>query len=659
MKKAKLFKVALICATVLSSNSKLDALLFSEKQTKTLASIASGCASIGMVNLGSSLGSNVPAFYDTVSPLIFSDAANPYNIFIHNFLASTKYGTWLIGLGAGIAGSVVYAPHIYEQVIQSLKPYTVETLYGDLRTRIETFLKESGEKKQTDLSKQEELIEEIDSALAEIENNPTVKKQYIRRFKSLKKCLEAGVMNVDEIVGGIPQSNGAEFFKANEVKTSFKDVAGALEAKEALQDVINFIKNEEKYREIGAKPYHGILLTGNPGNGKTLLARSLAGEAGTAFLSVSGSALSDMYLGESAKNIRSLFDKARSEAPCIIFIDEIDALGATRSTVHGDSAGSEKDATLTQLLTEMDGFATEGSGVVVIAATNRPDMLDPALLRPGRFDRKIAINNPDLETRKAILKIHASKVKMAPDADLDIVAQKTAGFSGAKLANLINGAALEAVRAGRAAVSMLDLESYFDTIMVGAENKTLSRTEEEIYQTAVHESGHTLINIFTPNTNPLHKVTIASRGGTLGVMWHLPNHEITSLSQEEMLAQIMVCLGGRIAEETIFGTEKRSTGASNDFMHATAIAHDMVCEYGMSNLGPITLYNERVSQDMLAKIDAEKNRIIGECYKRAQALMQEHMEDLKLLAQELVKKETLTAQEVYALLNIEPINSLS
>ncbi len=450
----------------------------------------------------------------------------------------------------------------------------------------------------------------------------------------------------------------AKFFSPNTIKIKFKDVAGVEEAKEDLHDVVDFLKSSEKFKRIGAKIPRGILLTGAPGNGKTMLAKAVAGEANCPFFSVSGSDFVEVFVGVGASRVRDLFIQARKHAPCIVFIDEIDAVGRHRGVGIG-GGNDEREQTLNQLLSEMDGFSTEPGEVIILAATNRQDVLDKALLRPGRFDRKVDVPYPDLSSREKILNIHIKDVKVTDDVDLHKVARGTASFSGADLANLINEAALIASKAKKDRVDMRDFELARDKILVGAERKTLTRPKEAIEMTAYHEAGHTLVLVLSPNSLPLHKVTILSRGGALGMTWYLPENDEVSKSEEELISEIMVCMGGRVAEEIVYGVEKRTTGAISDLKRATKLAYDMVAHYGMCDaLGPISLPSsegqKEYSQDTEKKIDEQVRAIITKCYEDTKKLIFENRERLDILAKTLVEQETLDSALVYKLLHIEP-----
>ena len=448
----------------------------------------------------------------------------------------------------------------------------------------------------------------------------------------------------------------AKMFLPSTIKEKFSSVAGATEAKEELFDMVDFLRNPEKYKRLGAKITRGALLVGEPGNGKTLLARAVAGEANCPFYSISGSDFIEVFVGVGASRVRDLFAQARKTAPSIIFIDEIDAVGRSRGSGIGGGGNDEREQTLNQLLTEMDGFETAKEPVIVLAATNRPDVLDKALLRPGRFDRRIEVPYPDLISREQILKVHAATVLIDAEVDMKKIARGTPGFTGADLANLINEAAIIASKENQPLVTLKDFEEARDKILIGKEIRTIVLTEEDRKMTAYHEAGHALIRLLLPeNSDPLHKVTIVPRGRALGVTHHLPEREKYSTTKEEMLASLQSLLGGRVAEELVFG--ELATGAYSDFRHATSIARDMVCRYGMSeDLGPI-VYSQHngefvYSQHTAERIDNEVRRITDDCYKKAQHLLIENRDKLNALAQALLEKETMYASEIYELLGI-------
>jgi len=455
----------------------------------------------------------------------------------------------------------------------------------------------------------------------------------------------------------------ARFFSPNEIKLKFKDVAGVEEAKEDLKDIVDFLKNPEKFKKIGAKIPRGVLLTGAPGNGKTMLAKAVAGEANCPFFSVSGSDFMEVFVGVGASRVRDLFAQARKHAPCIIFVDEIDAVGRHRGAGIG-GGNDEREQTLNQLLSEMDGFATEPGEVIVLAATNRVDVLDKALLRPGRFDRKVEVPYPDLVSRERILSIHAKNIKLGDDVDLQKVARGTVGFSGADLANLINEAALIASKKNKELADMDDFEIARDKIMVGAERKSLTRTADEILRTAYHEAGHTIAKVLVSKFGSLHKVTILARGPAAGITWSLPEGDGALRSQAQMLGEIMVLLAGRVAEEVVYGVENRTSGASSDFNYATSIAWEMVSIYGMSDLGPVSYvaaeeHNKKISEATSQKIDEQVSKIINNSFEQIKKVIIENRAKLDILAKTLVEKETLMAKEVYQILGIEEPKDLA
>jgi len=450
----------------------------------------------------------------------------------------------------------------------------------------------------------------------------------------------------------------ARLFMPSTIKERFSSVAGAVEAKEELHDVVDFLKNPQKYKRMGAKIPRGVLLVGEPGNGKTLLARAIAGEATCPFFSISGSDFIEVFVGVGAARVRDLFAQARKQAPCIIFIDEIDAVGRHRGSGLG-GGNDEREQTLNQLLTEMDGFQTSETPVIVLAATNRADVLDKALLRPGRFDRRVDVPYPDLTSREQILRVHAKNVKVnRDDVDFKKIAQGTPGFSGADLANLINEAAIIASKQHKDLVTTDDFEEARDKVILGKELKTIILTPEERKVTAYHEAGHALVRLLLPeHTDPLHKVTIIPRGRALGVTHSMPEREKHTATKEEMLATIAAALGGRAAEEIVFNA--LTTGAYSDFQVASRVARGMVCNYGMSTeVGQIVYGQDHqdftYSQRTAEKIDAEVKNIIDTCYTQACDLLRTNRDKLDALALALLEKETMYAGEIYELLSITP-----
>ncbi len=449
----------------------------------------------------------------------------------------------------------------------------------------------------------------------------------------------------------------ARMYMPSEIKVNFDSVAGATEAKEELKDVVDFLKNPEKFKRLGAKIPRGVLLVGEPGNGKTLLAKAVAGEANCPFLSISGSDFIEVFVGVGASRVRDLFAQARKNSPSIIFIDEIDAVGRARGSGLG-GGHDEREQTLNQLLTEMDGFQTEEGAVIVMAATNRPDVLDKALLRPGRFDRRVEVPYPDYNSRLKILELHAKAVKVDPEVNMEKIARGTPGFTGADLANLINEAAINASKKDQNSVLIVDFEEARDKIILGKELKTVVLSPDERKITAYHEAGHALVRLMMPNdTDPLHKITILPRGRALGVTHFLPEKEKYMSSEDEMIATIMAAHGGRAAEELIFN--KKMTGASSDFQRATEVARHMVCNYGMSDeIGPV-VYGQgnqdfSYSQKTAEKIDNAVRDLLLKSYHDAKQLLIDNKEKLVLLAEKLLEKETLYASEVYELLGIKP-----
>ncbi|MEN3111758.1 ATP-dependent zinc metalloprotease FtsH [Uliginosibacterium paludis] len=446
---------------------------------------------------------------------------------------------------------------------------------------------------------------------------------------------------------------------------TFADVAGCDEAKEEVGELVEFLRDPSKFQKLGGRIPKGVLMVGSPGTGKTLLAKAIAGEAKVPFFSISGSDFVEMFVGVGAARVRDMFENAKKAAPCIIFIDEIDAVGRQRGAGLG-GGNDEREQTLNQMLVEMDGF--EGnSGVIVIAATNRPDVLDPALLRPGRFDRQVTVPLPDIRGREQIIKVHMRKVPVAPDVDAMVLARGTPGMAGADLANLVNEAALFAARGNKRLVDMDDFERAKDKIFMGAERKSMVISPEEKKATAYHESGHAIIGSLLPGCDPVHKVTVIPRGRALGVTWSLPERDRTSLYQDQMLAQISMLFGGRVAEELFVG--KVSTGASNDFERATATARDMVTRYGMSaELGPMVYAenegevflgrsvttHKNVSEATLQKVDAEIRRIIDEQYDLARRLLQEHRDKVETMTSALLEWETIDADQIRDIMEGRP-----
>jgi cell division protease FtsH len=455
----------------------------------------------------------------------------------------------------------------------------------------------------------------------------------------------------------------AKLLTPDQKKATFEDVAGVNEAKEELEEIIEFLKDPKKFQRLGGKIPKGVLLMGSPGTGKTLLARAVAGEADVPFFSISGSDFVEMFVGVGASRVRDLFEQGKKNAPCIIFIDEIDAVGRHRGAGLG-GGHDEREQTLNQLLVEMDGFEAN-DGVILISATNRPDVLDPALLRPGRFDRRIVVNPPDVKGREGILAVHTSEIPLSGDVNLSVLARSTPGFSGADLANLVNEAALRAARFNKMKVDMADMEFAKDKVMMGSERRSLVMSEEEKRNTAFHEAGHALVAALVPDADPLHKVTIIPRGMALGLTQQLPLEDRYTYSRLYLEAMLRVLMGGRLAEEIVFGSDSMTTGAGNDLERATDLARKMVCEWGMSKeMGPLTFgkkeesiflgkemaRHQDFSEATSVKIDDEVRRFVNAAYADAKEILVEHRASLDAISMALLEREVLDGEEIIDLI---------
>ncbi|WBH17337.1 ATP-dependent zinc metalloprotease FtsH [Sphingomonas radiodurans] len=455
----------------------------------------------------------------------------------------------------------------------------------------------------------------------------------------------------------------AKMLTQKEGKVTFQDVAGIDEAREELEEIVEFLKDPSKFARLGGKIPKGALLVGSPGTGKTLLARAIAGEAGVPFFTISGSDFVEMFVGVGASRVRDMFEQAKKSAPCIVFIDEIDAVGRHRGAGLGNG-NDEREQTLNQLLVEMDGFEAN-EGIIIIAATNRPDVLDPALLRPGRFDRQVVVPRPDIEGRVKILEVHMKKTPLAPDVDARTIARGTPGFSGADLANLVNEAALTAARKGKRLVAMAEFEEAKDKVMMGAERRSMVMTDEEKRMTAYHEAGHAVVALHEPASDPIHKATIIPRGRALGMVMRLPERDSYSYHRDKMYANLSVAMGGRVAEEVIFGYDKVSSGASSDIQYATGLARDMVTKWGMSDkVGPVDYAQPEgesflgysssqpthMSNETAQLIDHEIKSIVEGGLNRARTLLTDHADQLHLLAEALLEYETLSGDEIKKLI---------
>jgi len=452
----------------------------------------------------------------------------------------------------------------------------------------------------------------------------------------------------------------ARLHSSQQKKVTFKDVAGVEEAKEELTEIIEFLREPQKFQKLGGRIPKGVLLVGPPGTGKTLLARAIAGEANVPFFSISGSDFVEMFVGVGASRVRDLFEQGKKNAPCIIFIDEIDAVGRHRGAGLG-GGHDEREQTLNQLLVEMDGFESN-EGVILVAATNRPDVLDPALLRPGRFDRRVVVDRPDVRGRESILKVHTKKTPLADDVDLSVIARGTPGFAGADLANLVNEAALVAARQNRKVVTMFDFELAKDKVLMGVERKSLIISEKEKRMTAYHEAGHALVAAILPNSDPLHKVTIIPRGMALGITMQLPENDKLSHSKDYLESRLAILMAGRIAEEKF--THQVTTGAGNDIERATDLARKMTCEWGMSSLGPMSFGKKEeqiflgreiaqhrdYSEETAIRIDEQVRKFIDDSYNRARQVIEERADALIRIAEALLEREVLDGAEVFLLI---------
>ena len=484
--------------------------------------------------------------------------------------------------------------------------------------------------------------------------------RHIWELLSILPLIFIGYMVYRNMQGGGSKAMGfgksrARLLNENQTKITFEDVAGIDEAKEELEEIVEFLKDPQKFQRLGGRIPKGVLLVGPPGTGKTLLAKAIAGEAGVPFFSISGSDFVEMFVGVGASRVRDMFEQAKKSVPCIIFIDEIDAVGGKRGSGMGGGGNDEREQTLNQLLVEMDGFE-ENQSIILVAATNRPDILDPALLRPGRFDRQVNVPNPDVTGREQILKVHMRKVPLSPNVDPKVVARGTPGFSGADLANLVNEAALLAARRGKLAVGKAEFDVAKDKIMMGAERRTLIMTESEMKTTAYHEGGHAIVSHYMVDSDPIHKATIVPRGRALGMVQLLPEGDRVSESRDKIIASIKVSMGGRIAEELIFGDGKVTTGAQSDIKAATYYATHMITESGLGdNLG-FRNYSTRddqypgmikpYSEEIARKIDDEINALLDKCYKETKKLLKDKKDELHRLAAALLERETLTGDEI-------------
>ncbi|HEY8573773.1 ATP-dependent zinc metalloprotease FtsH [Phenylobacterium sp.] len=538
-------------------------------------------------------------------------------------------------------------------------------------------IKDNGNKTYTAITPQnnEELVKRLEAQGAEILVKPAGGFTLVGfLIQSLPILLLIGVwiFFMRQMQGGARGAMGfgkskARLLTENKNRVTFEDVAGVDEAKEELSEIVDFLKDPQKFQRLGGKIPKGALLIGPPGTGKTLIARAVAGEAGVPFFTISGSDFVEMFVGVGASRVRDMFEQAKKNAPCIIFIDEIDAVGRHRGAGLG-GGNDEREQTLNQLLVEMDGFEAN-EGIILIAATNRPDVLDPALLRPGRFDRQVVVPNPDINGRERILRVHMKNVPLAADVDVKVISRGTPGFSGADLANLVNEAALMAARKNRRMVTMADFEDAKDKVMMGAERRSMVMTDDEKKLTAYHEGGHALVALNVPATDPVHKATIIPRGRALGMVMQLPERDRFSMSFEQMTSRLAILFGGRVAEEMIFGKDKVTSGASSDISQATKLARAMVTKWGFSDklgaveygenqeevfLGHSVARNQNVSEETAKIIDQEVKKLVKAGEEEARRILTEKLEDLHTLAKALLEFETLSGDEIINVLKGVP-----
>ncbi len=593
-------------------------------------------------------------------------------IWVGILLALAMFVTMFDGRGAASAGNTI----AYSAFLDKVEEGTVKEV--NVSRDVITGALSSGERFRTNAIPDPTLITKLREANVQIsakpEEGPSIWMMLL--YQSLPFLLFLGIAffvlrqmqkNSGSGAMGFGKSR-AKMLTQKEGKVTFEDVAGIDEAREELEEIVEFLKDPTKFARLGGKIPKGALLVGSPGTGKTLLARAIAGEAGVPFFTISGSDFVEMFVGVGASRVRDMFEQAKKSAPCIVFIDEIDAVGRHRGAGLGNG-NDEREQTLNQLLVEMDGFEAN-EGIIIIAATNRPDVLDPALLRPGRFDRQVVVPRPDIEGRIKILEVHMKKVPLAPDVDARVIARGTPGFSGADLANLVNEAALTGARKGKRLVAMAEFEEAKDKVMMGAERRSMVMTDDEKRMTAYHEAGHAIVSIHEPASDPIHKATIIPRGRALGMVMRLPERDSYSYHRDKMYANLAVAMGGRVAEEVIFGYDKVSSGASGDIQYATGLARDMVTKWGMSDkVGPVEYaqpegesflgYSSsqpvRMSNSTAQLIDDEIKNIVEGGLARAKQVLSDHLDQLHLLAGALLEYETLSGDEIKKLVVGEDI----
>jgi cell division protease FtsH len=590
---------------------------------------------------------------------------NLRNLVIWGVIVVVLIGLYSMMTGGG-RGATSNQEVTYSQMLQKVDAGEVKTavIQGPLITVTD---QSNREFRTTTPNNQEELVKRLERQGANISVKPAgggILTGLLLNALPILLLIGVWIFFMRQMQGGARGAMGfgkskAKLLTENKNRVTFEDVAGVDEAKEELTEIVDFLKDPQKFQRLGGKIPKGALLIGPPGTGKTLIARAVAGEAGVPFFTISGSDFVEMFVGVGASRVRDMFEQAKKNAPCIIFIDEIDAVGRHRGAGLG-GGNDEREQTLNQLLVEMDGFESN-EGIILIAATNRPDVLDPALLRPGRFDRQVVVPNPDINGRERILRVHMKNVPLAADVDVKIIARGTPGFSGADLANLVNEAALMGARKNRRMVTMRDFEDAKDKVMMGAERRSMVMTEDEKKLTAYHEGGHALVALSVPATDPVHKATIIPRGRALGMVMQLPERDKFSMSYEQMTSRLAILFGGRVAEEIIFGKDKITSGASSDISQATKLARAMVTKWGFSErlgsveygenqeevfLGHSVARNQNVSEETSKIIDEEVRRLVEGGETEARRILTEKLDDLHTLAKALLEYETLTGDEI-------------
>ena len=591
---------------------------------------------------------------------------NLRNLVIWGVIVVVLIGLYSMMTGGGRGGAASNQEVTYSQMLGKVNAGEVKTAVIE-GPRVTVTDQSNREFRTTTPNNQEDLVKRLEAQGANISVKPAgggLLTGLLLNALPILLLIGVWIFFMRQMQGGARGAMGfgkskARLLTENKNRVTFDDVAGVDEAKEELTEIVDFLKDPQKFQRLGGKIPKGALLIGPPGTGKTLIARAVAGEAGVPFFTISGSDFVEMFVGVGASRVRDMFEQAKKNAPCIIFIDEIDAVGRHRGAGLG-GGNDEREQTLNQLLVEMDGFEAN-EGIILIAATNRPDVLDPALLRPGRFDRQVVVPNPDINGRERILRVHMKNVPLAADVDVKVIARGTPGFSGADLANLVNEAALMAARKNRRMVTMRDFEDAKDKVMMGAERRSMVMTEDEKKLTAYHEGGHALVTLNVPNTDPVHKATIIPRGRALGMVMQLPERDKYSMSYQQMTSRLAILFGGRVAEELIFGKEHITSGASSDIGQATKLARAMVTKWGFSDLlgaveygenqeevflGHSVARNQNVSEETSKLIDQEVKRLVKGGEDEARRILTEKLDDLHTLAKALLEYETLTGDEI-------------